>query len=73
MTTQPIPKEMLPDTLWQDAEELLEAPFLLATEWWLTAAEAIARAPTSLEHPDHYHQLVVPEPFDAASESGLFA
>lgn len=73
MTTQPTPKEMLPDPLWQEAEELLEAPFLLATKWWLTAAEALARAPKPHEHQDDHHQLVVPEPFDAASEPGLFA
>lgn len=74
MTTQPIPKDTLPGTLWQETEELLEAPFLLATEWWLTAAEALAHAPKSPhEHQDDHHQLVVPEPFDAASEPGLFA
>lgn len=73
MTTQPIPKDTLPDTLWQETEELLEAPFLLATEWWFATAEALAHAPKPHEPHDDHHQLIVPEPFDAASEPGLFA
>ena len=73
MTTQPNSKKMLPDAIWQEAEELLEAPFLLASEWWLTAAEALTHAPRPQKHPDGHQRLVVPEPFDAANEPGLFA
>jgi len=68
MITQPTP----PETLWLEAGELLEAPFLLATQWWLMAAGSPAGA-----HKPHArlgdHHLVVPEPIDAASEPGLFA
>lgn len=73
MTTQPTPKNTLPETLWREAEELLEAPFLLASEWWLTAAQAFVHAPKPHEHCDEHNQLVVPEPFDAADQPGLFA
>ncbi|WP_037490392.1 hypothetical protein [Sphingobium indicum] len=73
MTTQPTPKDALPETLWLEAEELLEAPFLLATEWWLTAAESLARPSKPHEHRNDHHQLPVPEPLDITSEPGLFA
>lgn len=58
----------------QGVMELWQFPFVFADLWWSAFFNSLAlhRHVLSLHHTDH-EQLVVPDPFEADGESGLFA
>ena len=62
-----------PEMAWQAAGQLLEALFLLAGGWWVTAIESLISCHPAHAHEDHHCQLIVPEELEAAEEPGLFA
>ncbi len=64
----------IPTALWSLYGPSWQVPTICATLWWNVVAGMVWPAPR--EHAEHdmdHHQLEVPEPFEADSESGLFA
>ena len=64
----------IPTAFWSLFAASWQVPTLCANLWWNVVADMVW--PNLREHAEHdadHHQLAVPEPFEADSESGLFA
>ena len=63
-----------PEADWIAIERFWQLPLIMTTSWCNAMTDTLWPPPEAHQpHADDHEQLVVPEPFEAEGESGLFA